>query len=705
MVYRLEGLDCPNCAAKIERELRKIEGLSEVCVNFSTKSVALDPRYEGAVMEVLQRVEPNVELIPESSADKKEESEAMTGEQKKRLLYIFSSAVFLISGIIASPRLHGRFEFIEYAIFLAAYFIAGWEVLYTALRNISRGQVFDENFLMTAATAGALAIHQLPEAVGVMLFYSVGEYFQAQAVNRSRRSIEALMDIRPDYANLKLDSGIEKVPPQIVRVGQVIVVRPGEKVPLDGKVISGTSFMDTSALTGESVPRKVEPGDTVLSGMVNTEGLLEVRVEKTFGESSVSKILDLVQNAAARKGRTEQFITKFAHYYTPAVVFTAAAIATIPPLAIPGATFSEWLYRALTILVISCPCALVVSIPLGYFGGIGGASRRGILVKGANFLEVLTHVDTVVFDKTGTLTKGVFKVSQVQAKNGYSREDILKFAAQAEIHSSHPIATSIREAYEATGAAFAATSVEDYQEIAGHGVKARVDVNTVIAGNERLMEKEGIAYDAPQTSGTVVHVAVEGKYAGYIVISDEIKPDARAAIKHLKALGVKHTVMLTGDDEKAAELAAKEIGVDEYFANLLPQDKVAKLEHIQVGEGGRRRRVAFVGDGINDAPVITRADVGMAMGGLGSDAAIEAADVVIMEDAPSKVADAIKIARHTRKIVIENIVLALSVKGIFLAMGAAGIATMWEAVFADVGVALLAVLNSTRALAAGWREK
>lgn len=705
MAYRLEGLDCPHCAAKIEKELRKIDGLSEVCVNFSTKSVALDPRYEQAAKEILRRVEPNVELIAESSADKKEESEAITGEQKKRLLYIFSSAVFLISGIIAGPRLHGRFEFIEYAIFLAAYLLAGWKVLYAALRNISRGQVFDENFLMTAATVGALAIHQLPEAVGVMLFYSVGEYFQAQAVNRSRRSIEALMDIRPDYANLKLDSGIEKVPPQRVRVGQVIVVRPGEKVPLDGKVISGTSFMDTSALTGESVPRKVEPGETVLSGMVNTEGLLEVRVEKTFGESSVSKILDLVQNAAARKGRTEQFITKFAHYYTPAVVFTAAAIATIPPLAIPGATFSEWLYRALTILVISCPCALVVSIPLGYFGGIGGASRRGILVKGANFLEVLTHVDAVVFDKTGTLTKGVFKVSQVQAKNGYSREDILKFAAQAEIHSSHPIATSIREAYEATGAAFAATSVEDYQEIAGHGVKARVDVNTVIAGNERLMEKEGIAYDAPQTSGTVVHVAVEGKYAGYIVISDEIKPDARAAIKHLKALGVKHTVMLTGDDEKAAELAAKEIGVDEYFANLLPQDKVAKLEHIQVGEGGRRRRVAFVGDGINDAPVITRADVGMAMGGLGSDAAIEAADVVIMEDAPSKVADAIKIARHTRKIVIENIVLALSVKGIFLAMGAAGIATMWEAVFADVGVALLAVLNSTRALAAGWREK
>jgi len=718
LVYKLEGLDCPNCAAKLERELRKIEGLSEVSVNFNTKSIAMDPRYEGAVVETLKSVEPDVELVPEGW-DKKEESKAMTGEQTKRLIYIFVSAAFLLLGITAGPRLQGRLEFVRYVIFFVAYIAVGWKVVYAALRNIARGEVFDENFLMTVATAGAIAIRELPEAVGVMLFYSVGEYFQALAVDRSRRSIEALMDIRPDYANLKLDGGIERVAPQKVNIDQIIVIRPGEKIPLDGKVISGTSFMDTSALTGESVPRKVEPGEKVLSGMVNTQGLLEVKVEKTFGESSVSKILDLVQNAASKKARTEQFITKFARYYTPAVVFSAAAIAVIPPLAIPGASFSDWLYRALTMLVISCPCALVVSIPLGYFGGIGGASRRGILVKGANFLEALTGMDTVVFDKTGTLTKGVFCVSDIKAKNGFSTPDLLRFAAMAEAYSNHPIAKSIREAYAEmaeTGnetsiiphknsyaddpalVETAAAGMEDYKEIAGHGVMAVVEGKTILAGNERLMEKQGIIPDKPQTSGTAVHVAVDGIYAGLITISDEIKSEAKEAIKQLKAMGVRHTVMLTGDEEETAKRVAGEIGIDEYYAGLLPQDKVEKLEQIRAGEGGRHRRVAFAGDGINDAPVITRADVGIAMGGLASDAAIEASDVVIMEDAPSKVAEAISIARYTKKIVYQNIILALGIKGIFLVMGALGAASMWEAVFADVGVALLAVLNSIRTL-------
>lgn len=720
MIYKLEGLDCPHCAAKLERELRKIEGLSDVRVNFSTKSLALDPRYERVVIETLKSVEPDVELVPEGS-DKKEKSKAMASEQKKKFLNIFASAVLFVLGLITGPRLHGRLEFAEQAIFLAAYLAAGWEVIYAAFRNTVRGEIFDENFLMTLATVGAIAMHEFPEAVGVMLFYSIGEYFQAAAVNRSRRSIEALMNIRPDYANLKIGDRVQKVTPQSVKVGDIVVIKPGEKVPLDGKIVSGASFVDASALTGESVPRKVKPGEAVLSGMVNTDGLLEVVVEKTFGESSASKILNLVQNAASRKARTEQFITKFARYYTPAVVISAAAIAAVPPLFMPGASFSDWLHRALTMLVISCPCALVISIPLGYFGGIGGASRRGILVKGANFLEALTLVDAVVFDKTGTLTKGVFKVTHIKAENGYSEQEVLRLAAMAEAHSNHPVAKSIREAYAGkfkTGNATsnishendykesslmetaAASGMKDYREIPGRGVMANIEGKTILAGNEKLMERQGIVPDRPQTSGTPVHVAVDGIYAGYIIISDEIKPDAKEAIRRLKALGIKHAAMLTGDEEKTAKKVACEIGIDEYYANLLPEDKVFKLEQIQAGGNGRSRRVAFVGDGINDAPVISRADIGIAMGSLGSDAAIEAADVVIMEDSPSKVAEAVNIARFTRKIIYHNIILALGVKGIFLAMGAFGVATMWEAVFADVGVALLAVLNSARTLSA-----
>lgn len=698
MRYELQGLDCPSCAAKIEGEIKKLKGLSDITVNFATKTIDLDPEYEEDVAKVIQKVEPHVKLVPRnlSSEKRKEMAENSKANLMLKLLNIILSAVILTLGIILSPRLHGNYEILEYGIFLAAYFLAGGEVIQTALRNIIRGQVFDENFLMTVATIGAFAIHELPEAVGVMLFYSVGEYFQDLAVSRSRRSIAELMDIRPDYANLIIGDEIHKVAPDTVSIGERILIRPGEKVPLDGEVLEGESYVDTSALTGESVPRRMHPGEKIKAGMVNGHGLLKVKVEKTFGESSVSKILNLVESASGRKARTEQFITKFARYYTPAVVFGAIAIALIPPLVFPGQSFNKWLYRALTMLVISCPCALVVSIPLGYFGGIGGASRKGILVKGANFLEALTNVDTVIFDKTGTLTKGVFKVTDIKAQIGFSKEEVLRLAAHAEVHSSHPIAKSILEAFNGH---VDKKAVEDYKEIAGLGIMAKVGGKMVLAGNEKLMKREGIAVDHDDFTGTVVHIAVDGSYAGYITISDEIRPDSARAIKELKALGIRKTVMLTGDAADTASSIATELGIDEYYAELLPEDKVLKLEQLQ-GSGDTRRKVVFAGDGINDAPVITRADVGIAMGGLGSDAAIEAADVVIMEDMPSKVAEAIKIARHTKKIVIQNIVFALVVKIVFLGMGAVGAASMWEAVFADVGVALLTVLNSTRTLVA-----
>jgi len=696
MIYTLEGLDCPNCAAKIERELKKAEGLSGVSVNFTTKTIDIPQALEDEVAKKLQRLDPHIKLVKGNNLHNHvhDHDEHEPGEFKQRLIRILLSVALLFTGVVFSKQLHGNLEFIEYGIFFIAYLLVGKEVVITALRNLIQGQVFDENFLMTIATIGAFAIHQLPEAVGVMLFYSIGEYFQALAVNRSRRSISALMDIRPDYANLKIDNVINKVSPEDVNIGDIIVVKPGEKVPLDGVVLKGESFLDTSALTGESVPRKVSIDDKVLAGMVNTQGLLEIRVEKSFGESSVSKILDLVQNASGRKAQTEQFLTKFARYYTPGVVFASLAIAVLPPL-LTGASFSIWVYRALTMLVISCPCALVVSIPLGYFGGIGGASRRGILIKGANFLEALTDVDTIIFDKTGTLTKGVFKVANINTANGFTKEDIIKMAAYAEFHSSHPIAKSVLEAY---GSDVRSQLIQDYQEIAGHGVQVKVEDKVILAGNRQLMDKNRIDVHGDEAHGTVVYVAVNGIYAGNIGIADEIRGDALEAIEKLKALGITNTVMLTGDGETAAKKVADELGISKYYAGLLPQDKVEKLEYIQGLNNPNRSKVVFVGDGINDAPVLTLADVGIAMGGLGSDAAIEAADVVIMEDMPSKIADAIKIARHTRKIVVQNIVLALGIKAAFLALGAVGVASMWEAVFADVGVALLAILNSTRTL-------
>ncbi|BAY78505.1 cadmium-translocating P-type ATPase [Nostoc linckia NIES-25] len=598
-------------------------------------------------------------------------------------------------GVIFENQLHNTLYSIgEYLVFIPAYLLSGWSVLKTAGRNILRGRIFDETFLMTVATLGAIAIHKLPEAVGVMLFYKIGELFQDIAVSRSRNSIKALLEIRPDYANLQTENGLKKVSPDTVKIGDIIVVKPGEKIPLDGEIIEGNSQVDTSALTGESVPRTVKLGETVLAGTINKIGVLSIKVTKLFDESSIAKILDLVQNAKSKKAETEKFITKFARYYTPIVVFTSLAVALLPPLFISGATSSEWIYRALILLVISCPCGLVISIPLGYFGGVGGAAKRGILVKGSTFLDSLNAVKTVIFDKTGTLTKGVFKVAEIVPKNSFTQQELLELAAKVESHSNHPIAQSIRNAY---GNNIDASDVRDYEEIAGYGIRAKVENRVVIAGSDRLLHKERIVHDNCLVEGTVIHLAVDNIYAGYIVIDDEIKEDARQAIKTLKKMGVEKTVMLTGDNQAIASRIAQQIGIDIYEAELLPEEKVNAIEKF-ISTNDKHGKVAFIGDGINDAPVIARADVGMAMGGLGSDAAIETADIVIMTDAPSKVAEAIQIARKTRQIVWQNIGFALAIKGVFIGLGILGIATMWEAVFADVGVALLAIFNATRVM-------
>ncbi len=690
--YQLRGLDCADCAAKIERGLKE-NGIKDAIVNFSLGVIKINPKNLRKAQEIITSIEPEV-LLKEVSTDN---SSFETGSNMKRQLYVMAtSLILMVVGMVFQSQLRNTpFAVGEYLVFLTSYVLVGWPVLKAAVKNSIRGNMFDENFLMTVATLGAIAVNQLPEAVGVMLFYYVGELFQDLAVNRSRRSIKDLMDIRPEYANLRINGNLDKVAPETVNVGDIIVIKPGEKVPLDGMVADGTSFLDTSALTGESVPRKTEIGEQVLAGMVNTNGLLTVEVIKTFEDSSVAKILDLVENAGARKAQTEKFITKFSRYYTPAVVFGALALAIIPPVIIPGAAFSDWVYRALILLVISCPCALVVSIPLGYFGGIGGASKKGILIKGANFLESLTNVHTVVLDKTGTLTKGVFKVASVIPQNVFSQEQLLEYAAYAEENSNHPIAKSIMAAYEGQ---VKGGEINNYEEIPGHGVKATFKGKQIFAGNERMLQQEGIAYQDENIDGTVVYIAVDGTYAGYISISDEIKADAAETIARLKKLGIRRTVMLTGDDITVARKVASDLGIDVVAANLLPEDKVAKVEELMAEMGDGKMKLAFVGDGINDAPVITRADIGVAMGGLGSDAAIEAADVVIMDDAPSKLVTAVGIANRTKRIIVQNIILALTIKGIFVAFGAFGMATMWEAVFADVGVALLAILNATRAL-------
>ncbi|BDA75808.1 cadmium-translocating P-type ATPase (plasmid) [Calothrix sp. PCC 7716] len=614
---------------------------------------------------------------------------------KKEVAVVGLVIVLFVVGFIFEKQLHNTpYSIGEYLVFVPAYLLSGWGVLTSAGRNILKGKVFDENFLMTVATLGAFAIDKLPEAVAVMLFFRIGELFQEYAVGNSRRSIKSLLEVRPDYANIKVGNEVRKVSPEQVSVGDIIIVKAGEKIPLDGEIIEGNSQIDTSALTGESVPRTVKIGETVLAGMINQTGVIYIKVTKLFGESSISKILDLVQNASSKKAETQKFITKFAKIYTPFVVFGSLAVAILPPLFIPGATGAEWIYRALVMLVISCPCGLVISIPLGYFGGVGGAAKRGILVKGSTYLDALTAVKTVVFDKTGTLTKGVFKVTQIVPENDFSQNELLTLAAKIESQSNHPVAQSILAAY---GKDVNQSSVEDYAEIAGHGIVAKVEGKNVLAGNDRLLHRENIAHSVCDVAGTVVHVAVDKVYVGYILIADEIKEDAAEAIRSLKALGVENTVMLTGDNRVIADQVARQIGLDSYEAELLPEDKVNALEKI-LRKIPKNSKLVFVGDGINDAPVIARADVGMAMGGLGSDAAIETADVVIMTDKPSKVAEAIKIGRKTHQIVWQNIILAMVVKALFIVLGAFGVATLWEAVFADVGVALLAIFNATRVL-------
>ena len=584
-------------------------------------------------------------------------------------------------------------EWLQIALFIISYIIVGGDVVKRAVKNIFKGQVFDENFLMSIATIGAFFIGEYPEGVAVMLFYQVGELFQSYAVGKSRKSIASLMDIRPDYANVKKGDELVKVDPDEVQIGDIIVIKAGEKIPLDGKVIEGSSMIDTSALTGESVPREVEVGSDILSGCININGVITAEVTKEFGESTVSKILDLVENASSKKSNSEQFITKFARYYTPVVVIIAVFLAIIPPLVIDGATFSDWIYRALAFLVVSCPCALVISIPLSFFGGIGGASKKGVLVKGSNYLEALAETEIVVFDKTGTLTKGVFNVQEIHPE-GVSKEELLELTAHAESYSNHPISLSLKRAYSKE---IDNGRISDVEEISGHGVIATVDGKKVMAGNIKLMKMMDIPYFKGELIGTIVHVAVNNKYIGYIVIADEVKEDSAQAIKELKAANIKQTVMLTGDNKSIGSKVAKELGLDKVYAELLPADKVEKLEEL-FSQKSKKGKLAFVGDGINDAPVLARADIGIAMGGLGSDAAIEAADVVIMTDEPSKIATTMKISKKTLKIAHQNIVFAIGIKIIVLILSAFGITTMWAAIFADVGVTIIAVLNAFRAL-------
>ena len=680
-----------------------MDGVTSSTVNLMNQTLTVQAGTSVAaslldtVTTIVHSHEPDVEVsekqLEATAPVKKDEKAAVyNDEDKKRTIRLAVGAVVYAIGMALTvfaklPTLA------ELAFLIVAYVILGWDVVWQAVKNITRGQVFDEHFLMSVSTIGAFAIGEYPEAVAVMLFYQVGEFFQSLAVKRSRKSISDLMDIRPDSATVKRNGVLQVVSPESVAVGEIIVVKPGEKIPLDGIVVDGESMLDTKALTGESVPRSIRKGDEALSGCINQSGLLTLKVTKSFGESTVSKITDLVENASARKAPTENFITTFARYYTPVVVGMAAVLAIIPPLVLGGG-WSEWLRRGFVFLIVSCPCALVISIPLTFFGGIGAASKRGVLVKGSNYLEALNKVSVVVFDKTGTLTKGVFEVANIIPAAGYQKEQVLEYAAQAESYSNHPIAKSILATY---GKPIDQKQFSGFEEISGHGISVMVQGKKVLAGNSKLMESEKIAYAACDAAGTKCYVAADGSYVGCILIADEVKPDSKCAIAELKKIGVEKTVMLTGDDERIGKSVADELGLDAYYAQLLPDQKVEKLEMLdkQKRQGSK---LAFVGDGINDAPVLARADVGIAMGGLGSDAAIEAADVVLMTDEPSKLVEAIDVAKATKRIVMQNIVIALGIKSVFLVLGALGMAGMWEAVFGDVGVTIIAVLNAMRIL-------
>ena len=734
----LNGLDCANCANKIETKVNKINGVKEATVNFSTtlliaeiKEESLKDEIINEIKSIVKKLEPDVKVEEKlnNTVIKNTTSECKgsccstsfeNGEVKKCtektkinknethnhthsnglsennagvIEYIKENIMLIIGTLIYLVALayNGNNNSVSIILFIASYLVIGGEVILTALKNITNGEIFDENFLMSIATIGAFFIGEYPEAVAVMLFYQIGEVFQGYAVNKSRKSISSLMNIRADYANVLRSNNEVKVSPEDVSLNEVILIKPGERVPLDGVVLSGESFLDTSALTGESVPREIKAGDEILSGEINNSGVLKVRVTKEYGESTVARILELVENASNKKAPTEKFITKFSKIYTPIVVLVAVLVAIIPPIFIKGAVFSEWLYKALSLLVVSCPCALVVSIPLGFFSGIGAASKKGVLVKGGNYLEALKESEIIVFDKTGTLTKGVFKVTSINAKN-ISKDELLEITALGEANSNHPIAVSIAEAY---GRKINKNEIESYKEVAGHGVEAIIRGKNVLLGNSKLMIKNNIFYDKVNTIGTIVHIAINSEYKGNIIISDEIKENVKEAIVELKNAGIKKAVMLTGDSKEVAEKVANDIGIDEVYSELLPSDKVNKLEEVlskKVGNG----KVLFVGDGINDAPVLARADIGIAMGGVGSDAAIEAADVVLMKDKIESISDAIRISRKTNKILWQNIIFSLFIKVAVMILVVAGLTNMWAAVFADVGVTLLAVLNSMR---------
>jgi len=685
--YNIENLDCSECGLELERGLKELDSVKYASVNFSLSKLYITTNDLERVKERIREINPEVSLTEVNG-----NHEEKPLNRKRELFILTISAVLLGVGILFREELtETPLSSGKYCIFLASYLLSGWRVLARAVRNILHGKIFDEHFLMTVATAGAFAIGELPEAAGVMIFFQIGELLQDLSLSRSRKSIRALLDVRPSVAHLKGSDGIRDVVPESVDIGATILVRPGEKVPLDGRVIEGSSQLDTSPLTGEPVPKMVSAEDDVFAGMINKSGLLTVKVNRKYSDSSIARILYLVEKSTQKKAKSERFISRFARYYTPVVVGISAALAVIPPLLIPGATFSDWIYRALVLLVISCPCALVISIPLGFFGGIGRASRRGILIKGSNHLDALNSVDTVVFDKTGTLTKGVFRVSSVVPSDAWNDEELLEWAAAAESHSDHPIAKSIAEA---CGKKVNTEDIKEYREIPGSGIRALVKNREVYVGNDRLLHDLDIPHEQCHVEGTVVHVVVDSEYAGYIVISDELKEESLRAVKELRKLGINTIGMLTGDNSYAAGHIAQKLGIDFTAADLLPEDKVQELERIME----RGKKTAFIGDGINDAPVIARADIGIAVGHLGSDAAIETADIVLMEGSPMQVVEAIRIARKTRTIVLQNIVLAFAVKGIFFALGAVGIANMWEAVFADMGVALMAIFNSMRIL-------
>ena len=684
----LEGLNCANCARKIEEKVGRMEGVKESNLNFTTTT--LNVKLEKKVKEehVISEIKKIVEALePHVKVEKKVYGKATIKKAKFTV-----KSTLIIGAVLYLFAVIGDFQgTLGLILFGASYLLIGGEVVLTAIKNIAKGQVFDENFLMTVATIGAFTINQYPEAVAVMLFYEIGETIQGYAVNKTRSSISSLMDIRADYANIIIDGKEKKVSPETVKVEDIILVKPGEKVPLDGVVIEGESFIDTSALTGESVPRKIVPNDEILSGGINTSGLLKVKVTKKFGESTVSRILEMVENAASKKADTEKFITKFAKVYTPIVVVLAILIAVIPSIFIKDALFSTWLYRSLVFLVVSCPCALVVSVPLGFFAGIGGASKKGVLVKGSNYLELLKDLETVVFDKTGTLTEGVFSVTEINT-NGIDKEKLIEVAAMAESFSNHPIAISIIKEY---GKEIDKEVIKEYKEISGRGIKAVINNEEVLVGNSKLMNEFNILYNEVDSIGTVVYCAINGEFKGSIVISDKIKENAVEALINLKKAGVKKTVMLTGDNKKTAYKVGEKINIDEVHSELLPLDKVREVEEL-LKRSNKNGKLAFVGDGVNDAPVLARADIGIAMGGIGSDAAIEAADIVLMKDDINALVDAINVSKKTNKILWQNIVFALGIKILVMVLGTFGIANMWTAVFADVGVTIIAIINSTR---------